>query len=63
MAMMQNQLSRISDDEMRSLMLSIERALEFTLYAYASLNDVHKKAMLKSIAVQRTYDLHDYGKC
>ena len=32
-----NRLSRISDKEMRSLMLSIEQAIEKTLYAYENL--------------------------
>ena len=55
-----NQLSRISDKEMRSLMLSIERALEATLCLYESLGNEDKKAVIKNIMAERTYDLQDY---
>jgi len=57
-----NQLSRISDDEMRSLMLSIEKALFATLCAYESLGHEEKQALLAHIMTQRTYDRHDYNQ-
>jgi len=49
-------LSRISDKEMRMLMLSIERALEMTLLAYETLDDADKKEVLRTIDNKRTYD-------
>jgi len=52
-----NRLSRLDDEEMRSLMLSIERALEMALCAYENLSDEDKKTALKFIMSQRTYDL------
>jgi len=52
-----NNVSRISDKEMRSLMLSIEKALTNTLHAYISLNDKEKDSLYKFIATQRTYDI------
>jgi hypothetical protein len=52
-----DRLSRLDDEEMRSLMLSIERALEAALYAYENLSDEDRKATLKCIVSQRTYDL------
>ena len=52
-----NRLSRLDDEEMRSLMLSIERALEAALYAYENLSDKDRKAILKRVISQRTYDL------
>ena len=55
-----NQLSRISDEEMRSLMLSIEKALETVLRAYASLSNEEKQTMFKYILPERTYDLQNY---
>ena len=51
-----NRLSRIDDEEMRSLMLSIERTLEAALCAYERLSDEDRKAVLKRIMSQRTYD-------
>ena len=52
-----NRLSRLDDQEMRSLMLSIERALEMALCEYERLSDTDRKAALKRIVSQRTYDL------
>jgi len=52
-----NRLSRLDDDEMRSLMLSIEKALEVALCAYENLSDEDRKAALKRVVAQRTYDL------
>ena len=52
-----NRLSRFDDEEMRSLMLSIERALEMALCAYENLSDEDKKTALKFVMSQRTYDL------
>ena len=52
-----NRLSRIDDEEMRSLMLSIERDLEAALCAYECLSDEDRKAALKGVMSQRTYDL------
>ena len=52
-----NRLSRLDDEEMRSLMLSIERALEMALCAYENLSDEDRKTALKFIMSQRTYDL------
>ena len=52
-----NRLSRLDDEEMRSLMLSIERALEATLCAYERLSDEERKAALRGVISQRTYDL------
>lgn len=40
---MWNELSRISDTEMRSLMLSVERAIEVVLCAYERLDRQQKK--------------------
>ena len=51
-----NRLSRLNDEEMRSLMLSIEQALETSLCSYEALSKEEKKAALKSIMTQRTYD-------
>jgi hypothetical protein len=50
-------VSRISDEEMRSLMLSIEKALTNTLRAYICLNDGEKESLYKFIATQRSYDI------
>lgn len=50
-------LSRLDDTEMRTLMLSVEQALEMALCSYEILSDEDKKAALKSIMKQRTYDL------
>ena len=52
-----NRLSRLDDEEMRSLMLSIERALEAALCAYEHLSDEDRKVALKGVVPQRTYDL------
>ena len=52
-----NRLSRLDDEEMRSLMLSIERALETALCAYENLGEEDRKVALKFIMSQRTYDL------
>ena len=52
-----NRLSRLDDQEMHSLMLSIERALEAALCAYERLNDEDRKVALERIMSQRTYDL------
>jgi uncharacterized protein YlaN (UPF0358 family) len=52
-----NRLSRLDDEEMRSLMLSIERALEAALYAYENLSEKDRTATLKCVMSQRTYDL------
>ena len=54
-----NKLSRISDVEMRSLMLSIERALEVALCTYESFNKDEKPSILKSIITRRSYDSCD----
>ena len=51
-----NRLSRFDDEEMRSLMLSIEQALEIALCAYESLSNTKRKDALKSVMAQRTYD-------
>ncbi|GMB10626.1 MAG: hypothetical protein NkDv07_0532 [Candidatus Improbicoccus devescovinae] len=51
-----NRLSRISDKEMRSLMLSIERALENTLISYEKADQKTKKDILKFFKIQRSYD-------
>ena len=55
-----NRLSRISDKEMRSLMLSIEQAIEKTLYAYEKLQQEDKAVLLELIMKQRTYDRDDW---
>jgi len=52
-----NKLSRISDKEMRSLMLSIEKALLMTLCGYESLSDEDRNFLRESIISQRSYDL------
>lgn len=54
-----NDLSRISDKEMRLLMLSVERALEKTLIAYEKADGKMKKEMLKFAESQRSYDCDD----
>ena len=54
------QVSRISDKEMRSLMLSVERALEEALILYEALDDDTKKAVLEANNKHRTYDLKNY---
>lgn len=51
-----NRLSRINDREMRSLMLSIERALEYTLISYENADEKMRENMLKYAKTQRTYD-------
>ncbi|MDR1067643.1 MAG: hypothetical protein LBL36_00145 [Clostridiales Family XIII bacterium] len=56
-----NRLSRINDKEMRSLMLSIEKAIEATLCSYESLNHEEKEASLEFITKQRTYDRKDWS--
>jgi len=56
-----NRLSRISDEEMRSLMLSIERALENALSAYKSLDSEDKELLMDVALSQRTYDRRSYG--
>lgn len=57
---MWNELSRISDKEMRSLMLSVERALEAVLCSYERLDPQQKEMMLEIITKQRTYDQKDF---
>ena len=57
---MQNELSRINDKEMRSLMLSVERALEAVLCSYEGLSRQQKETMLEIIIKQRTYDKKDF---
>ena len=54
-----SKLSRISDVEMRSLMLSIERALEVALCTYESLNEEEKISILKNTIHMRSYVSHD----
>ena len=56
-----NELSRISDKEMRSLMLSVERAIEAVLCSYEQLNRQQKEALLEIIPKQRTYDQKDFN--
>ena len=51
-----NKVSRISDPEMRSLMLSVERALEKTLLMYESFDEEKKEYLLEFIKTQRSYD-------
>ena len=58
-----NRLSRFDDEEMRLLMLSIERALEVALCAYESLSDEERAAALKGIMAQRTYDRPNQSGC
>ena len=41
---------------MRSLMLSIERALEYTLISYENADEKMRENMLKYAKTQRTYD-------
>ena len=52
-----NRLSRLDDEEMRSLMLSIERDMEAALYAYERLSVKDRKATLRRVLSRRTYDL------
>jgi hypothetical protein len=52
-----NRISRLDDEEMRSLMLSIEWALEAALYAYENLSIKDRKATLRRVVSLRTYDL------
>ena len=54
-----NNLSRISDKEMRSLMLSVENALEKVLISYEKANENMKENILKFAETQRTYDRDD----
>lgn len=54
-----NRLSRINDEEMRSLMLSIEHALEILLIAYEKTDKKMKGDILKFIETQRSYDRDD----
>ena len=56
-----NELSRISDKEMRSLMLSVERAIEAVLCSYEQLNRQQNEALLEIIPKQRTYDQKDFN--
>ena len=52
-----NSLSRISDKEMRSLMLSVEQAIERALFVYESFDDTRKMAMSEYLIMRRTYDM------
>ena len=45
---------------MRSLMLSVERALEAVLCSYEGLSRQQKETMLEIIIKQRTYDKKDF---
>ena len=53
-------LSRISDEEMRRLMLGVERALEMTLQMLETLDDAGKNTVLEDIDNHRTYDRKNY---
>lgn len=57
-----NQLSRISDVEMRSLMLSIEKALENALIFYESLGSADNTTALEFSILRRSYDCIDFEK-
>jgi len=57
-----NQLSRISDPEMRSLMLSVERALELALCTYESLSEEERQILSMHPMTHRSYDREDYKK-
>jgi hypothetical protein len=56
-----SETSRISDEEMRYLMLSIERALEATLLSYESLGKKERQVLIEFIKTQRSYDCDDYS--
>jgi hypothetical protein len=55
-----NKLSRFNDEEMRSLMLSIERAILRVLWTFEVLKDMGKeeeiKSLLDNIEMHRSYD-------
>ena len=51
-----NRLSRISDAEMRSLMLSVERAIEAALLEYANFSCAEMKILPERLRKLRTYD-------
>ena len=51
-----NRVSRISDKEMRSLMLSVERAIEMVMVKYETCETYEKQMLIKFIKTQRTYD-------
>lgn len=46
---------------MRSLMLSVERAIETTLCTYEIMDNEKKKFMLEFFKKQRSYDCEDYN--
>ena len=52
-----NKLSRINNEEMRSLMLSIEHAIHRALFAYESFDDTAKMAMSEYLSMRRSYDI------
>ena len=54
-----NRISRISDKEMRSLMLSIERAIEKALMAYEMFGDAEREMLMEYAMMQCTYDHPD----
>ena len=51
-----NEVSRISDKEMRSLMLSVEKALTAALKAFISFSDEQIKFLPKYVPNERSYD-------
>ena len=56
-----SRVSRINDEEIRALMLSIEEAVEKVLIGYEQLDNDRKKAVLEYIMTQRSYDCPDYN--
>jgi hypothetical protein len=51
-----NQLSRINDEEMRALMLSVEHAIEVSLATLEVLSEKDKELALEFFRAQRSYD-------
>ena len=57
-----NYISRISDDEMCSLMLSVELAIEKALIMYEACDDKEKAMLIDFHLSQRSYDCPHFTK-
>ena len=57
-----NHVSRISDEEMRSLMLSIEFAIEKALIMFEACDDEEKGVLIEFHLSQRSYDCPHFTK-
>ncbi|MDR3085316.1 MAG: hypothetical protein LBU47_03270 [Christensenellaceae bacterium] len=57
-----NELARVGEAEMRSLKLSVERALEVALLGYEALGEEERKILFGFMEMQRSYDRPDGGE-